>query len=386
MRLADWYSKVDLKDEVQEVYLHRFLLQLGKKLVTIFVPLYLLNSGFSHIQVLLFYSVYLGVPILSSLPSAKIASRIGYKKTSLLSSPFLLLFYILIRDIGPGTLESYLIALIGGIGFNMYPIGMNPEMAASSDSKKRTEESGYFFSMSSLAAAISPFLGGLLLAVFNFNILFLIATFMILVSFLPFVFNSEHKDGMGSDFTEFIKRFSKADFGTFYIAGSIFLGKMLVWPFYLATFIEGSVSIGGAGSIVAISSGIASAFVGKISDKYGKVRVVTIASVITALSYIGMSLVITPLQAFLISAVNGLSFTIFNVPIFSTAMDHSQHSDKLEYFAVREIALTLGRLTLLALFTITFLTLELKNSFTVSFTILAALSILLPYLNNKMIN
>jgi MFS family permease len=326
----------------------------------------------------------LGIPVLSSLPFAKLASKIGYKKTSLISSPLILLFYLLIRKISAGSLESYIIAFIGGLGFNMYWIGMNPEMATSSDSKKRTEESGYFFSMSSLAAAISPFLGGLVLASFNFNALFLIATLIILFSFIPFFFSKRHREGMESNIMDFAKSFPKADFATFYAAGAIFLGKMLVWPFYLATFIQGSISIGGAGSIIAITSGITSAFIGKISSKYGKVRIVGIASMITAFTYLVMSIVSTPMQAFVISGLNGLSFTIFNVPIFSTAMDHSQHKDKLEYFALREIAITLGRITLLLIFTVVFFTFSIKSSFLISFSILALFSIILPYLDRKM--
>lgn len=378
--------RIDLTQEIQEVYLHRFIHQLAKKLVTIFIPLYLLNAGFSHLAVILFYVVYLGTPLISSFPFAILASKVGYKRTSLLSAPLIFGFYFILRSLEAGSSLTYPVAFLGGLGFNMYWIGMNPEVAKSSKSEKRTEESGYFYSMSSLASAISPFLGGLILSVYSFNVLFLIAIALVLASFVPFLFNTENKDGMEIELVEFFLNFPKADFATYLVNGSLFLGKMLVWPFYLATVIQGSVSIGGAGTILAIGSTVTSASIGKISEKYGKVKIVSLGAIVTSITYILMSQVTTPMEAFLISGLNGLSFTVFTVPIFSTAMDHSESSDKLEYFAVREIALTLGRFITLLIFALAFFLLDVKTSFLVAFGILSLTALILPLIDRKMID
>jgi len=99
MHVTDWMQRVDLGKEIQEVYLHTFLFKLGIKLVAIFIPFYILELGFSLQTVFLFFLAYYGVYLVASWTNAYICSRLGYKHTMLLASPFILLFYLGLRTV-----------------------------------------------------------------------------------------------------------------------------------------------------------------------------------------------------------------------------------------------------------------------------------------------
>lgn len=353
MHLSDWLERVDLGEEIQEVYLHSFLFKLAVNLIAIFLPLYVLELGFGPVTVFTFFFAYYATYVFFSWPSAFVASRIGYKHTSLLASPVILGFYLLLRTVDHSWLTLHLVGLLGGIGFNLYWAGMNPEMAESSHSEERDAETGLFFSMPTLGSMLSPFVGGLILAVYDFNLLLLTAAVLVGASFLPFLFSREHREGMAVSPRLFYSWSHVYDFLTYVGKGVNSIGKKVLWPLYLAVVIKGSVSIGGAGSLLALGGAVTSIVLGKYVDDDNRGRVIVVAAFLTAASFLLMSQATSSLHAFELSLWNGLSYTALSIPIYSRAMDNAEREDYVEYFAFRETGLAVGRLaTLAALFAV----------------------------------
>ncbi len=384
MHITGWMERVNLKKEIQEVYLHSFLFKLAVKLVAIFLPLYMLELGFSMLEVLTFFLLYSGIYIVASLPNASIASRIGYKHTSLLASPIVLIFYLLLRQLSSDPTQLFLVALTGGLGFNLYWMGMNPEVARSSHTEKREKETGYFFSMPALASIISPFVGGLILAVYGFPTLFLFTLLLVFTSFLPFLLSREHHEGMDLDVVSFAREMETVDFATFVAKGVNSMGKKVLWPLYLAVVIQSSLGIGGAGSFLALGGAVTSIFLGKVTNDDNRTKVLWTGTAVATLSYLLMSQVTGPLMAFLASAMNGLGYTAISIPIYSKAMDHAEKEDILEYFAFREIALSIGRVATLLVFALFFLNLSSKIAFVAAFFFMAASMVIVGHLGSRM--
>lgn len=380
MHISDWMERVDMGEEIQEVYLHRFLFKLSVGLVSIFLPLYILNLGYSKTTVFLFFLTYYLTYVLASFPNGMIASKLGFKHTSLLSSPIILTFYILLRQ-SPAGLGLYLIAFLGGMGFNLYWAGMNPEIAESSDKDKREEETGYFFSMPSLASMLSPAIGGLILAVYNFKALFLFAAICITASFLPFIFSKEHHEGMEVKPLSFFHRDHINDFITYAGRGVDSVGKKVLWPLYLAVVIEQSTKIGGAGSLLALGSAVMSIGLGKITNDQNRDSVIISGVVVTGISYLIMSQVMTPIPALIVSFLNGLGRTAIGLPVYSRAMDKAEKEDYVEYFAFRETALSVGRV--IALIILFGFFNYLPYGFTAGFILIATSLLFVGYFGRK---
>lgn len=382
MHISGWMEKIDLGEEIQEVYLHSFLFRLAVGLVSIFLPLYIIDLGFSVQTVLLFFMVYYGAYIVASWPHAGIASKIGYKRASMLSSPLILCFYLLLRGLEPGSSTVYLVGLVGGLGFNLYWAGMNPEVAESSHSEEREKETGYFFSMPTLASMLSPFVGGLVLAVYSFNALFLLSALLIALSFMPFMLSREHHEGMEMSPKSFFNRKHLDDFLTYFSQGVHSAGEKVLWPLFLALVIKESASIGAAGSMMSLGSAVTSIVLGKHTNEDNRGKILAIGAFLTALSYALMSQVASPLTAFLVSGFSGLTYTAMSIPIYSRAMDRAEKEDYLEYFAFREISLSIGRLTVLASIIAVFLVASIN--FTAAFLTVSAAVLLMGYFGRKM--
>ncbi|MFB6174611.1 MAG: MFS transporter [Candidatus Nanohalobium sp.] len=380
MHLSDWMERVDLKVEMQEVYLHSFLFKLAINLVAIFLPLYILEMGYSTSTVFIFFAIYYGIYLFFSFPGAWIATKLGYKHTSLLTSPFILAFYLLLRS-NPGTPGLYLTALVGGLSFNLYWMGMNPEIAESSHDKDREKETGFFFSMPTLASLLSPVVGGLILADYSFDLLFMIATILIGLSFTPFLFSREHREGMDVNPRTFFSMEYFNDFMTYTFKGAQSMVKKVLWPLYLAMIIGGSVKIGSAGSLLALGSAIASIGLGQYTDDSNRNQVILSGVAVTSATFLLMSFVTAPVTAAIVSFINGLGRTAISLPVYSRAMDRAEDKDYVEYFAFREIGLSTGRTATLLAFLLIFL--YLPNKFLLGFTYAAISLLFVGYFSRK---
>lgn len=381
MHLSNWMQRVDLTQEIQEVYIHSFLFKLAESLVAIFIPFYIIQNGFSPLAVFTFYAIYYLTHMAGSIPFGILATKIGYKHTSLLSSVFILAFYITIRSAETSPV-LYFSAFLGGLGLTIYWMGMNPEVAKSSDDNKTEEETGLFFSMPSIASIIAPFTGGLVLAYFGSGILFLIAAFLMFLSFTPFLLTSEHKDGIEMDLRDVFTRDMVYDFFTYFAEGTHTVGRKILWPLYLAMVIGGSVNIGTAGTLLALGSAFTSVFVGKITGQRNKSRIIMIGALLSSATMILMSQVTTNITAFAISAVHGLTYTAVRLPIYSSAIRRAESKDIMEYFTIRELALSLGRLTTIAA-TVMIYNAFPKDFYPVSFTVVALGTLITGYLGGK---
>jgi len=345
--LRNPFHSFDIRDELSELYLHRFLFRTAKGMISIFLPLFLYDAGFSVFAILVFYAIDLGMALVTSIPNAVIANRIGYRKLSVLSAPLILLFYWSLRSIGPVEGSLYLLAVLGGLAFNMYWMGMNAELSSDSHGSSRGRDTGVFLALNNISSIIPPLIGGSVIAMFGFEALFAVATALIFVSFLPFLFSQDHHAGMDVDIGDIFNRDHLEEYTLFICMGMLNLGKLLIWPLALALIIKESVTIGWAGSLRALGAAVFSIYLGSRVDDSSQDRYMLYGGVLFAATWIVMAMVTTPVQAVLISFLNGLLYLSLNVPVMSGVLEMAEREDVLEYLAFREVGLASGRVLFL---------------------------------------
>ena len=363
----NWLKNFDIRKEIQEVYIHRFLFVLGVSAVSVFLPIYVYDIHASIVQVMLLFMVYNGVRIFTSLPVAKLITRLGYKRTALISSPFILIFYNLMRTLNSPSAMVYFTAVLGGIGLNMYWISMNSEIAESSHDGDRDHEAGILYAVPIIASIITPYLGGLVSENFGFNMLFLLVLGVIGISYIPFFFSFEHFEGMSRDFRLMFSKKHIKDFLTFFTQGVNLSGFFELWPLYVGLVITGTTNLGAVGSVRAFGGVITSLYLGKYMGKENRMHYLATGAVVLTLSWLSMPFIETAAIAVLASLVSGLSLRAVNIPIFSGILSIAKREDKVEYFAFRELAISTGRATITGLLAIAFFLTSKTNGFRIAF-------------------
>lgn len=299
---------------------------------------------------------------MGSVPAGKVASKFGYRKTAVMASAPIILFYYGLR-----SFESigmvYLTGVVGGIGFVVYWMGMNSEIAKDSHQEKKETEVGIINSLPSVAGVLAPTVGGIIIALTNFGVLLITVILLMLISFLPFLSTKEYTEGFEISFLEYLSIEKAVDFSVFYLKGFVYLGEKVMWPLYLAVVIGASTDIGLAGSLFGLASAGVSYLAGKSMDPSNKRGYLIGSAAATSLFFVLMTLVSTSLQAFAIATIFGMSFSVLNIGIFSSIIERSSESDRIEYFSLREIGLNLGRVSALVLVAILVMNFQLAYGF-----------------------
>ena len=327
--------------------MHNFVKSLGLSLVSIFIPMYLMDSaGFTILQVGFFFLSYYMADLLVTIPAYHISSRIGYKKIALISAPFLVGYYFLLQNFSTPAL-LYLSTVVGATGKSLYWAGMNPETAMSTHDEKRDSEVGIFYSMPTLASIISPVVGGMVVAAFSYNVLFIVTGILVGASFIPLFFSEEHSEGLDTDLASFFSLNYMEDFLTYFFNGAESIGKRLLWPLFLVLIIEGAVDLGVAGGLKSLGAAFTSIAIGRITNDENRSRVIASGVLISVLMFFALYTVTDPLTATILSFIFGLGRTAVTMSAFEKALENAERDDYLEYFAFRGTALNLGRLSML---------------------------------------
>lgn len=224
---------------------------------------------------------------------------------------------------------------------------MNPETAMSTHVDKRDSEVGIFYSMPTLASIVSPVVGGLIVAAFSYNVLFIVTGLLVGASFIPLFFSEEHSEGLETNLVSFFSWDYMEDFLTYFFNGAESIGKRLLWPLFLVLIIEGSVDLGLAGGLKSLGAAFTSIAIGRITDDENRPKVIASGVLVSVLMFFALYTVTDPLTATVLSFVFGLGRTAITMSAFEKALENAEREDYLEYFAFRGTALNLGRLSML---------------------------------------
>jgi len=342
---------VHLNHGLKELYLATTLRTFGLALVGVFIPIFLIEKGFTLTQAFLFLTIFYALFTIYAPLTALLSHKIGIKHTAMIS-PFLTISYytFLVFIIDKFDTGFYLIAAIGALGILTYWVPMNSYFAKESDSEHRSEETAYFEALPQLAAVAAPFIGGTIITFFGFNWLFLIASLCILALIKPLSTSLDYKSSLKHPWKSFIKtKPNKHYLELFFIHGMLMICSALVYPFYTYTVSQNFEITGIVTSITVLGMASCAIMVGKIADKKDKVALIKIGSLVSLASFSAL-LIPTSSNLFIytLSFPIGVGHMLIAIPLFSLFCNRIKES-RTEFMALRDIGLGGGRALTLAL-------------------------------------
>ena len=342
-----WYFSP--KKELNRIYLSLALRSFALSLIAIFVPLYLFQEvGLSLEKTLSFYLFYSIVFAIFTPIAAKFSARFGVKHSVLFSIPFYIIFVALLYLLPKYNIPLILLSTLVGVSLSFYWIGMHLIFYQASDRKHRGEEFGKRSSMMIFAAMIGPLIGGLLIKTIGFNLVFIIASVILILSaFILFMSKENH----------FKYRFSMKSIinkdhwknSLFFVSyGAEVICNGVVWPLFIFMILKDYLSLGLVGSLLAGITALLVWGVGKFSDHVGKRKIIRWITGFESLSWFLRALVLTTTQVFFVTIYGAITRGIKTSPIGALEYDKAQ-DDATGYFVSREIFVCLGRILMVSL-------------------------------------
>ena len=335
------HMHVNFKDEIIELYSARILRAFGYALIAIFIPIYLLNLGYSFQIVLMFFLMkYILIIIMS--PLVGVFQRFfGLKHTMMLSTVFLVIFFILLYSIVDYNWNILLLGALSGFELTLFWIPMNSDFSIHMKKDKTGSETGLLVIIPRIAAVIAPFIGALIIINYEFNVLLIAACLIIISSIFP-LFLTKDKHYKMMPISKLFSKHNNKYFWIFFSKG-IIAATMLLWPLFIFFTVKDYMFVGGLATLQALAGIAVGLLIGKFSDKTNPIKLFKKIALLSFLIWSTAIFISGPFLITIYSFLLGISFVAFCIPTFAFICKDSYHKNMIELMVYREIILSISR-------------------------------------------
>lgn len=359
-----------IRKGIRLIYLNQFIRGIAFSLVGIFIPIYLLNLGYSLDSVLIYFLLFHLLTFVFTPITLLLSRKLGYKFFIILSVPLVIIFLFLLQSLESATISVYLIAILAGIENAFYFIPLHAFFVRLSESQKRGTQFSNYAAIGMLAGLFGPLIGGFIAVIFGFKSLFYIVMVFISISILPLIGLVNVKPNTKLTLkgiwhlTKTHKRFfiiSIADD----IRGEI---EGIVWPIFIYISLKSIISVGWVASFASFGTIVFTLFIGRFYDRKSKYLFLKLGGLLYALLWLTRIYWDMPLFLFGASLLAGFFALMIGIPFNAIFYDKAaEHKDPDEFIVFRETPKFIGRIFIWGLMII------LVNEFVLAF-ILAGLA------------
>lgn len=348
-------------------------------LIGMFLPIFWYEFfGMSITYVLVWYLLNFLFKIPFFVLGAKIFSRTGLTTSMILGNIGLIGFYLTIYylDIG-SNLSTILLIGLGIVALaiysNLYWSPFNIDLATFTTKGKRGRQLSIYYSMERALGVIGPIVAAFIIFKYGYNITFLIGLLLVVASIIPLLFLQKHKVSYEFGYFESWKELFSKDYRSMTTSmmayGAEGVVGAVIWPIFLFIIFKGDyLEIGGFAAIIIVISLLFELFIGKQTDKYSAKKMMKLGSGVYALGWFFKGLVQTVVGVFAASTFHSLGAIMLRTPMdtlmYEQAADSGHYID--EYTVLREMALNIGRIIMVALLIVITLYFSISVSFFVA--------------------
>lgn len=339
-----------LNRELTELYISIALRNFTIGLIGIFEPIYIfLYFDKAIVPTLLFFGVISILHGVLAPFSGKIITKIGIKHSMLVSVPFIFLYYLGLWHIDKlGSFFAVLIPLAVAHGL-FYWTAFHIDFARFSELKNRGRQLSYRHTTAALAAAVSPFAGGVMIMHFGYPALFGVVLVLLFVSMLPLFFSKEvhehYTDSFQKAYGEMFQKKYKNKVIAFAAEGSEVMTQSIIWPIFLFILAINYSAIGAISSFAFLGGVIFALFMGRVIDKRGSSKIFVLGSWLNAFTWPIKMFVTVPMGAFFVNTLHHIIRLTALLPFGALFYDWSarERVNRDRFIILREIAVNCGK-------------------------------------------
>ncbi len=350
--------RANISKDLAMLFVSRVLMRVSLGALGVFLPVFLYKEF--NLQILPVIMVFIAIYSLHLLLTplfARLFHLWGMRRMMILgiamaaSSMFALYFYSFNSSWGLG-----LYILTVAFYRSMYWIPYQVDFSRELDETRRGRQLALMANITDVLTVAVPFLGGVAIAVSGFQNVFLFAAFLMFLAILPLLFISDIYEYFSWGYVEsFAKLFSRQNRSLFIAQaanGAQSIVTLFFWPLYVFLISKGQfVVLGAVTSVTIIFILLIRQFMGAWIDKLSGKKLLWYGVALSATGWLFKVFVHTPVQAMVVDTyhragrtVNGLTFSAVT---YEQSADSGNFID--EYTALKEMALNVGRVSMLVL-------------------------------------
>lgn len=362
--------------ELNELYISFGVFNFALGLISVFVPIYLYKLNYSILEILFFFFITSVAFVVFSYPGAKIVSKLGVKHTMLTTIPILIAFFVGLRFIGEFPILFFILPFLRAFKMILYNYSFHLNFIQHSDNKKRGREFSMAQASATMAGILSPFIGGIIIQLTNFSVLFFTGSAFLFIAMIPLFMTKDTYEKINFNRKNILLDMFKKEnlpllFSFSGYAIESWIG-LILWPIFLFILAISVESIGAITSIAALLTFLVFYFIGKATDTKDKKSLLKIGTFLYFFGWVGRIFVGGATSALFVDTFKNLFQNFINVPWAICFYDIAAKRNYFKFIVQREIIFNFSRMIALLVIMIIF-SLNLPHAFTLTFAI-AALS------------
>lgn len=326
---------------------------IGMGLVGIFVPIYLLELGYSLSTVISWLIVHHLLILVGAFIAVRVSNKIGLVRCWYIRIVLVTLLFTGFILLPQYPTILFALALISGLEAAFFWIPYNVLTVRKTNDTTMGSSLAFISNASSLVGIAVPGVAALLIVLYGYPVLFVIALIFILISILPVLPLKKEKTDFKFDLLE-MRTIVLAN--RKFILPEIFdnLGQdaQVIWTLFIFITALTVLDIGMLGIFAGIIGMVVTHFTGLLIDTWDKKAVVRVGAIATTVmwvvSYVVAVYAPTPLMLYAATVLRGFALGIF-VTAYGAIMFNRARNADAQFLVLREIPTILGRVILFVL-------------------------------------
>jgi len=369
--------------DLKALYGHRVFLRVGFGITTVFtvalIYQYFNNSFFAVALVygLMHVFVFFLTPV-----SSIFIRRWGIRSMLLMAVPAVTLGTASLYQFASGgeyALYGLLFfTILMGIYKVLYWVPYQVDFSLLLDRRRRGGQIALLRNIADLIIVATPFIGGLVVASFGFETLYILALIVISFSIVPIFFIETAYENYSWSYLQTMKEIVSSRNRTLVLAyigdGMQTMVLTAIWPLLVFILLdEEYVALGLITALTLLAVLLLRLVTGNLFDTWNKSRLITIGAILASSGWMFKVLVATPFQVFISETYHGMGRTVnktsFDAMTYEQAADNGRFID--EYTTLKEMSLAIGRISILAIMSLVVFYFGLQAGFIVALVLSA---------------
>ena len=342
-----------LKREADQFFASIAIRSFSLGMITIFVPIYLYYFFNSIPLTLLFFAAICGLNAILFPLGGEFMERVGVRRAMMISHPFYWGYYLCLLFLSQSIWLIPAAVLLCSLGSICFWPAFHTDFARFTERKEIGKEVGRLNFVSVLPGILAPAIGGAIVASYGYSTLFITVLCLLFASAIPLFLSKDIHQIYTDSYLKAYQRLKKPEnkYHNLAFAANAMEGIIngYLWPLFLVVISVGYISIGSIATVASFAAILFTLYVGRITDRMPKIRLLTIGSLLTFGAWIGKFFVVNPVSAFLAHSFYRLSRTSATIPfqaiVYQKAKDKGPEVD--EFIVYRDIVINLSRFFLL---------------------------------------
>ena len=381
--LLQRFFAIHPRRQLRELYTFSVFFAFANSLILIFEPVFFYQLGVPLWLISGYYALHYALYLFLLPLGGMFAARFGLERSLAVAMPLFVTYFLTLAAMS-GRPGLFWIAWILLTLFKIfYWPAYHTEMIKYGDSRNRGTELSWVFALTEGVGVLGPMTGGLVVTFLGFPVLFVLAAALALFAVVPLLRTKERYRAEGLKYYEpwllmVSRRFRPA------LITMVGWGENLVdlvfWPVFMFIIVGGADVLGYIATVNILFMTLFGFFVGEISDRFSRQKILRVHLPFMALGYLLRPLATTPLRVLLTDSLAKTALIGIRIPQMYRLYVKGREAGALRYVLAMEMTLSISKCLLALTLGGVFLWLTPSAGFAVAFTVAAVFSLLYLFL------